>query len=160
MVKRMFKKWASLLQDKSGVAAVEFAFSAPMLILGVVVMTDLGLAVHERMNLDQAVRSGAEFVMNDVSDKDEIKKLVIAAATGTYSETPNDVESAERPTVTVPDPVCECPDNPGTAVSCSGTLCSNDMPPSVYYYIHAKKTYEALLLPDMSLQTEITVQVR
>ena len=157
---RFVEKLRCLIKSRDGVAAVEFAISAPMLIIGVVIMTDLGLAVHERMNLDQAVRSGAEFVMNDVSDKDEIKKLVIAAATGTYSDNPSDAESADRPTVSVPEPTCECPDNPGVAVSCTATLCSTDLPPSVYYYIHAQKTYQALLLPDFNLQTEISVQVR
>lgn len=149
----------SFLRDRSGVAAVEFAIGAPMMIFALIIMTDLGLAINERMNLDQAVRAGAEFVMNDVSVETDIEKLMIAAATGSYSDQPSDVESAERPTVDAIQS-CECPEAPGTAVSCTATLCTNNLPPSLYYQLTASKTYDAILLPDIALQTEILVQVR
>ena len=146
-------------QARSGVAAVEFAIAAPMLLFGLIIMADLGLAIHERMNLDQAVRAGAEFVMKDISAEEDVKKLVIASATGVYSENPGDVESANRPNVTVIK-TCECPDAPDVSVSCSNTLCSNNRPASVYYQLAASKNYEALVLPNILLSTEISVQTR
>lgn len=148
-----------LVRDRDGVAAVEFAVAAPMLIFGLIIMTDLGLAIQERMNLDQAVRSGAEFVMGDVSSEDDIEKLMVAAATGSYSDEPNDVENSNRPTVEAVK-VCECPENPGVSVACGTTLCSNDLPASVYYHLTAKKSYDAIILPDIALSTQISIQTR
>lgn len=146
-------------RDRSGVAAVEFAIAAPMLLFGLIIMTDLGLAIQERMNLDQAVRSGAEFLMGDVTDEDTVKKYIIASATGAYSDNPGDVEKKERPTVTVVK-TCECPENPGTAVDCTTTICTNLLPASVYYELTAAKTYEAILVTNIPLETTISVQVR
>lgn len=146
-------------RDRSGVAAVEFAIAAPMLLFGLIVMTDLGLAIQERMNLDQAVRSGAEFLMGDVTDEAAVEKYIIASATGAYSDNPGDVERNQRPTVTVVK-TCECPENPGTAVDCATTICTNELPASVYFELTAAKTYEAILVSNIPLQTKISVQVR
>ena len=148
-----------LCQDRSGVAAAEFAIGAPMILFSLVIMADLGIAMNERMNLDEAARAGAEFVMNNVDDPDELKTLVTAAATGNFPEDPGDVLTAEAPTVTVSN-WCECPEAPGAPVACSGTLCSNDHPPSAYYELALAKTHDAIFLPDMSLNTRIQVQTR
>jgi pilus assembly protein CpaE len=154
-----FSVLSQFVRRRDGVAAVEFAIAAPMLILGLVIMADLGLAIQERMNMDQALRAGAEFVMGEVSNEDDIKDLVIASATGVYSDDPADVAAADPPTVTVVK-VCECPENPGTTVSCSGTLCTSQLPPSVYFQLGASKSYQAIILPDIALTTEISVQTR
>ncbi|MBT8473320.1 MAG: pilus assembly protein [Marinicaulis sp.] len=158
-MKNFLRQTMRLLRNRDGAAAVEFAVGAPMMMFALITMTDIGLAINARMNLDQAVRSGAEFVMKDVSDEDTVKNLVIAAATGTYSDTPGDAESSQRPNVAV-NKWCECTDNPGVTVTCTATLCSNDMPPSIYYKVAADKTYEAIILPDIALSTQINVQVR
>ncbi len=144
---------------KDGIAATEFALAAPMMIFGLIAMADLGLAANQHMELDQAVRAGADFVMNDVTDETEIKKLVIAAATGAYSTSPNETELSSRPTVTA-DMTCECPEAPGVAVACTGTLCANLLPASTYYTITASQTYSGLFLPDIPLNANIKVQTR
>lgn len=148
-----------LKRDESGVAAVEFAIAAPVMLFGLVIMTDLGLATNERMTLDQAVRAGADFVMTDISDETEIEQLITAAATGSYSPTPSAQEISQRPMVSVVM-TCECPDNPGVTVSCSGTLCANSLPSSMYYTLSASKTYDSMLWSDIPLQAGITVQTR
>ena len=129
------------------------------MIFGLVMMADIGLAIHDRMNLDQSVRAGADFVMKNISSEEDIEKLMVAAATGSYSDNPGDVESAKRPTVDATK-WCECPENPGVSVSCTTTLCNGDVPPSTYYKLTAAKTYEALILPDLNLSSKINVQVR
>ena len=148
-----------LKRDERGVAAVEFAIAAPVMLFGLVIMTDLGLATNEHMTLDQAVRAGADFVMSDISDQTEIEKLITAAATGTYSSTPSAQEVSQRPAVSVVM-TCECPENPGVTVSCSGTLCANMLPSSMYYTLSASKTYDSMLWSDIPLQAGITVQTR
>lgn len=149
-------------RNTSGVAAVEFAIGAPMMIFAMLIMTDIGLAINERMNLDQSVRAGAEFVMNDISDTSDLEKLMTSAATGYYSDNPDDWDAQNKtpPTVSAIKR-CICPnDNPNVVVSCSAYLCTNDLPPSVYYDLAASKVYEAIFLPDMTVSTKINIQVR
>lgn len=157
------QRFLGLGRDRSGVAAVEFAIGAPMMILGMVVMTDLGLAIHERMNLDQAVRAGAEFAMHEVRDTDELEKLMTGAAVGEWRDTSDpdvDVSNYDPPTVDA-SVWCECPDNPGVTVACGTTICtSTGFPPSVYYQLTAERIYEGIILPNIPLSTEIRVQVR
>jgi pilus assembly protein CpaE len=156
------RKKSSLLStfkhDRDGSSAVEFAIAAPMLILSLITVTDIGLAMQQRMNLDQSVRAGAEFAMNNVSDVNTIKEMVKSAATGAYGQARNDV-SSNTPTVTVPPAYCECPDARGTAVACN-VLCAGDIPPSIFYDISATRRYDAIFIPDFTLASQMTVQVR
>ena len=148
----------SFRKSRDGSSAVEFAIAAPMLIISLITVTDIGLAMQQRMNLDQSVRAGAEFAMNNVSDVETIKEMVKSAATGSHGQNRNDV-SSNAPTVTVPPSYCECPDARGTAVACD-VLCTGDVPPSIFYDISATRRYDAIFVPDFTLASQITVQVR
>lgn len=158
MISSISRRLSRLSFDRRGASAIEFAICAPVLLGGLIVMTDIGLALNERMNLDQAVRAGAEFVMNDVTDESDLEELVGAAATGYSSDDPQNVNSSPRPTVDVVMS-CSCP-GVTTPPSCSEICTSNERPPNVYYDISATKTYEAIFLPDFALRTQIRVQVR
>ncbi|MFZ5618542.1 MAG: TadE/TadG family type IV pilus assembly protein [Pseudomonadota bacterium] len=149
---------ASLRKNASGSAAVEFAIGAPVLLVGLIIVTDIGLAISDRMNLDQSVRAGAEFAMNSVEDETTLEDMVKSAATGAYGAALNDVNSSDIPTVDVTR-TCECPDAPGVSSSCT-TLCTGDVPPSIYYDFLASKNYQGIFIPDFTLETEMTVQVR
>jgi Flp pilus assembly protein TadG len=148
----------SLLRDRSGSSAVEFAITAPVLLGGLVMVVDIGLAMRERMLLDQSVRAGAEFAMNNVNDETTIENMVKASATGVYGTQPGDVNNGAALTVDATS-TCECPNAPGTAVSCTA-LCTGDILPYSYWTIAASRNYNALILPDFALGTEIKVQVR
>lgn len=148
----------NFLADKRGSAAVEFAIGAPVLLIGLIIVTDVGLAVTDRMNLDQSVRAGAEFAMNSVEDETTLEDMVKSAATGAYGDALNDVDSSEVPTVDVTK-TCECPDAPGVSASCTD-ICTGDVPPSIYYDFLASKDYQGIFVPDFTMQTEMKVQVR
>lgn len=152
---RTAKKFA---RDKRGSSAIEFAVGAPVLLIGLIIVTDIGLAISNRMHLDQSVRAGAEFAMNNVEDETTLEDMVKSAATGAYGDQLNDVDSSEIPTVDVTK-VCECPDASGVAVSCT-TLCTGDLPPSIFYDFAASKDYQGIFIPDITMQTEMKVQVR
>ena len=147
-----------LRRDRRGSSAVEFAVGAPVLLIGLIIVTDVGLAVSDRMNLDQSVRAGAEFAMNNVEDEDTLEEMVKSAATGAYGTARGDVDSTRIPTVDVTRS-CECPDAPGTAVTCT-VLCAGDVPPSIYYDFLASKAYQGIFIPDFTMETAMTVQVR
>ncbi len=118
----------------------------------------VGLAVSDRMNLDQSVRAGAEFAMNNVEDETTLEDMVKSAATGAYGSDLGDVDSADIPTVDVTK-TCECADAPGTAVQCD-VLCTGEIPPSIYYDFLASKAYQGIFIPDFTMETAMSVQVR
>ena len=155
---KMLASFRRFADDRSGASAVEFALGAPVLLLGLIIVTDLGLAVNERMNLDQSLRQGAQFAMGDVSSETDLEKLVSAASTGSYGEQQGDVTNSDAPIVDVTRS-CACPDAPTVEVACT-TVCTGDLPPSIYYDFTAQKTHAAIFLPDMTLKSSITVQVR
>lgn len=158
MMKFLEKVGAKLRRDCAGSSAVEFAVGAPVLLIGLIIVTDVGLAVSDRMNLDQSVRAGAEFAMNNVEDEDTLEDMVKSAATGAYGEDRGDIDSTRIPTVDVTR-TCECPDAPGTAVTCTD-LCTGDIPPSIYYDFLASKDYQGIFIPDFTMETTMSVQVR
>lgn len=144
--------------DRRGTSAIEFAFCAPILIIGLLIVTDIGLAVRERMLLDQATRAGAELVMNNVDDVDTLEDMVVSSATGAYGSALDDVDSSDIPEVEVTQ-ICECPDAPGAAVSCTN-LCTGDVIPSTYWNFLTSKEYDGIFVPGFPLTTELTVQTR
>ena len=145
-------------RDDKGTSALEFAFCAPILIIGLLIVTDIGLAVNERMLLDQATRAGAELAMNNVDDAATLEDMVVSSATGAYGPDLNDVDSSDIPEVEVTQ-YCECPDAPGTAVSCTN-LCTGDVVPSNYWNFLTSKQYDGIFVPGFPLTTELTVQTR
>lgn len=158
MLKKLFSASALLFSDRRGSSAVEFAVGAPVLLIGLVIVTDIGLAVSDRMNLDQSVRSGAEFAMNSVEDETVLEDMVKSAATGAYGQALNNVDSSEIPTVDVTK-ACECPDAPGVSAACD-LLCTGDIVPYIYYDFAASKYYKGIFIPTFSMSTEMKAQVR
>jgi Flp pilus assembly protein TadG len=158
MLKKFGGRIFQFCSDRRGSSAVEFAVGAPVLLVGLIIVTDVGLAVSDRMNLDQSVRAGTEFAMNNVEDETTLEEMVKSAATGAYGDQRNDINPDDVPTVDVTK-TCECADTPGVAVSCTN-LCTGDLPPSIYYQFAANKLYKGIFIPDFSMETEMKVQVR
>lgn len=157
ILKRIIRKFR-ILRDNAGTAAVEFALGAPVVIFSFVMMSDIGFAINQKMVLDQALRAGASYAMQGESDPAVLKKLVISSATGQYSATPTADALAARPNVDVTKK-CECPDG-STPATCSTLCLPEELPPSIYFVFAASKTYNAMMLPDIPLNSTITVQVR
>lgn len=147
----------TFFKEHSGSSAVEFAVGAPVLLIGLVIVTDVGLAVRDRMNLDQSVRAGAEFAMNNVDDEQKIENMVKSAGEGGYGVTPGDVNSGDTVTADATK-ICACN---GAAQSCTlAVLCSDGNPPSIYWQIAASKSYNGIFVPNFTMQTQMKVQVR
>ena len=158
MIRAKLPTFASFARSTRGASAIEFAIMAPVLIVGLLVVADVGLAVNDRMRLDQAARAGAEFAMNSVDDAATIEDMVKASATGAYGDDLNDVDSSKIPDVAAAM-YCECPDAPGVAASC-GNLCAGDVVPSAYWRIEASKDFNGVFVPAFPIATQITVQTR
>lgn len=107
---RFAKTCHSAATDDSGIAAVEFALIAPVLILLVVITYDIGMVVNDRMAMEDAALTSARYVFQG----------------GDIAE----VEAEVTPMLDLTDPTsyavtaeyqCECDD--GAAIDCD-TGCS------------------------------------
>jgi Flp pilus assembly protein TadG len=143
---------------RKGTAGIEFAIMTPVLLGGLIIMTDIGLALNAQMNLDQAVKSGAQFVMGDVSNTTDLNRLMTAAATGASYDDPNNVNSENAPEFDTLQS-CKCPGSDAT-VACNSYCASGSVLPYMYYDITGTQTYEAMTLPDFELRSTIRVQTR
>ena len=130
--------------SKEGNAAIEFGLVAPMLVLGLVLMLDVGFALGERMELDRNLRAGVQASMSNVSDLDAIRDVVLAAA-----------DDPANITVTV-NRTCSCG---GVAVSCTA-WCTPDEPAAVFINLSAVQNYDGMMLPPGTLVSQTHVQIR
>jgi Flp pilus assembly protein TadG len=69
MLQKTLKKFSG---SNSGVAAVEMGIMTPFLVFGLVMMLDVGLAINERMNLDQDVRAGVQAAVSNITEPSDI----------------------------------------------------------------------------------------
>ncbi|MBM9594757.1 TadE/TadG family type IV pilus assembly protein [Roseitranquillus sediminis] len=133
----------------SGSASVEFAIIAPVLVLAVLSTADIGLAVHESFEIDQALRNGAEAALRDPGETRVEAVLAAVDATG----------SGQQVTTWTVDRFCACPESSGTPTSCS-TTCGGSLPTAIFYDIKGVRAYLGILLPARDLTRAASVQVR
>lgn len=135
---------SQVLRNNDGVAAIEMGLIAPTLLLGLLLMIDVGLALAERMELDRNVRAGVQATMANVSDLSAIRDVILSTA-----------DDPDSLTVAV-EQTCSCA---GVAVACTD-WCTADEPPSVFINISAVQDYAGLMLPAMTLDAVTHVQLR
>lgn len=133
-----------LIACTGGASALEFALFAPMVILGLLVMTDLGISIGTRMELDRNVRAGAQAAMSLNNDEAGIEAIVLAAAGA-----PVDVDV---------DVTMSCVCGASTAV-CDVTCVSGDAP-SVFFQIRATRPQPGIILGERTIASETRVQIR
>lgn len=141
---RIKVKLFALIRSQSGVAAIEMGLLTPVILIGFLLMTDVGIAVAERMDLDRNVRAGVQAVMALTNDPKDVKDLVLASTNGT----PNVSVAVSK--------ACAC----GNSAAPCNSLCSADEPPSVFLNISASKPYTGLILPTFNLGSQTHVQLR
>ena len=140
----ILRKIIRFAKDGSGVAAIEMGIFAPILVVGVVLMVDAGMAIGTRMELDRNVRAGVQAAMSNVTAIDAIKGVILASANG-----------SEAVSVSV-NKSCACG---GAAASCTD-WCAPDVPPSVFVNISASENFSGLMLSSLKLESRSHVQLR
>ena len=124
MMRRLFASLPRLARDCTGVAAVEFAVVAPVLITLLGAAVDLGTAVDRSIRLENAARTGAQYATRKPGDATGAQTAAMAALTA--------VPGWSGATVTVGQMQCECLSANGagggnlSSANCSAT-CSNGM---------------------------------
>ena len=128
----------------AGVAATEFALFAPMIILGILMMVDIGGAIAERMEMDRNVRAGAQAAMSLNNDVSSIEGIILAST-----------EEPENLTVDV-NMQCLCSE---ASAACT-TPCPDTTAPAVFVQISALQAYEGIIMPERTLSSQTRVQIR
>jgi Flp pilus assembly protein TadG len=103
------------LQGDSGMAAVEFAILASVLLLLVMGLADYGLAVYYRMQVESAALIGAKYAAKYPTDSAGITSAV------------NSATHISSFTSVTPAKLCECANALGTSVSCSTTCAGSTL---------------------------------
>lgn len=103
--------------DRTGVAAIEFALIAPLLITLLGAAVDLGIAIDRSIRLENAARTGAQYATRAPSDTAGAQAAALASSTA--------IADWGGATVTVGPMFCTCPPaNAGTGgpgVGCTST---------------------------------------
>lgn len=142
---------------RRGVSAVEFALIAPILGFALLASTDLGLAVSERMAIHHVLRASAQHAMSDPGEAAVLDVMRSAAEAnftiddGTASSTAPLSLSAIRYAV--------CPEDLSFAVPPS-TVCAGSKPTFIYYRLFARKTFTGWMMPAITFDRAVQVQIR
>jgi Flp pilus assembly protein TadG len=119
------------LRDSRGTAAVEFGFIAPVAVVLLIGVVDLGLVANTMMQLRAAARAGAQYAVENPTDTDGIEQAVLnsgALPSGGVTVTP---------AVT-----CECKN--GTAITC-GSPCADGNPQRVLVSVAVTRNFVPLI---------------
>ncbi len=138
------KKFGSLVRNARGVAAIEFALIAPILLLGLVAMVDVARAIGEKFEMDQIVRSAVQLTLVNITDPTRIEASFRAGFPGDDTSIAVNVNE-----------FCECG---GTTQSCT-TTCGG-LPPDLFVSLQVDKTYDAILLPDIPITSTLEFRIR
>jgi len=116
----------AILRDRRGVAAVEFAFIAPILVLVIAGINDGAQLILKQNNMHSGVSAAAEYIMRGGSDMPTAQTIGLSAW-------PSHSSSASVTT----NKMCYCGSTGG---SCS-SLCADQSVPTAYITVSASDTY-------------------
>jgi Flp pilus assembly protein TadG len=166
----------ALTGNRRGVAAVEFAIIAPVLLLLLGGVVDFGLALATRSQLANGVAQGVQYALltGPSVTGTSVQSVVRAAAlrsgvTGTVTVTTTDSSAAHHA-----GPACYCVGGEPATLSayatmsgtytCTGTCPSPDMAPGVFLVITASYVYQPLMplsqLVTPTLSETVTVRLQ
>jgi Flp pilus assembly protein TadG len=140
---------------EDGVAAIEFALIAPIVLILFVGMVNVGFRLYEESRLNQATRETAEAAMftRNLTSLQAVLDNQLASLGRSVGGEPF------TGTVTL---ACECVD-PAQPTQCAGTCAGSSLPSAISVRIEASLLYRPLfplLGRTVTLQSRMQVQVR
>jgi len=106
----------------------------PLLSLMVVSVTDIGIAVYRKMQVEDAAQAGAQYAIANGFDATAISNAVTSATNSTaVAATPAPVQ------------FCGCPTSAGVSTVGCGTLCPSGTQAGTYTTVSAQATYDTLI---------------
>ena len=131
---RMLSMLERVRRARSGTAALEFAFSAPLLAILLVGAMELGFSIHQAMQVHSAVEAGAIYVAKYGWNSAGIT----AAVNGATTVSGLTVSPA-------PAQFCGCPSASGITVASCSTVCAGGAAAGSYVRIDAALSHQTIL---------------
>jgi len=117
-----------------GVAAIELAIIAPVLVLSLICTIDLGLGIYRRMQVESAAQAGAEYAVARGFSQDGVTSAVANATNFTgVSANP------------APLQFCGCASASGVTTATCGVPCPDTSNPGTYVTVSAQGSYTTLI---------------
>ncbi len=136
-LRRAASTLSALMRAKRGVAAVEFALAAPILVGLLLPVGDLGIAFSQRIQVQQAAQAGAQYAgshpWNTNSPTQIANAVTAAAALSGITATP------------APSQVCGCPTGTMVAMAICTSTCTNGQNAGYYVVVNAQRLYKPKL---------------
>ena len=128
---------------RNGTAAIEFAVLAPLLLILLTGIVEIGMAVFQDMQVQEAAEAGALYAAKHGSSNLTAIALAVTNATSTSG-----ITASPAPAV-----FCGCPTTSGITSQGSNctTVCSDTKPPGTYVTVSATITRTELLTPYINL---------
>jgi Flp pilus assembly protein TadG len=117
----------ALRSNRSGVAAAEFALIAPVMLILLLGVYDIGNAIQQRLQLEQAVRAGAQYALSWPDQISGIKAAITAALPSSWNATvdANYCHSGTSPASSPASPSCPAATCSGSTTETLVTLCAS-----------------------------------
>lgn len=157
-VHSVFWRVASWERCEGGVAVVEFALIAPILAFTLLASIDLGLAVSQRMAIEDVLRAGAQSAMADPGET-TVLDVMRATAQPNFTLAGATASTAQSDLTLSVSRFAACPEDPGFAVAAS-KICAGSKPTFIYYRMSASKTYTGWIAPAIQFDRAVQVQIR
>jgi Flp pilus assembly protein TadG len=147
-LRRWFGCLAALRRAEDGISAVEFALSAPPILLGLVLpVIDLGQGFSDQIRINNAVQAGAQYASANTWNSNsatEIQNVVQGAVPPSFSlSSVTATQQCGCPTASGSPSLFAIPAAPST---CASTTCSADGQPAGYYVqVSANVTYTPIV---------------
>jgi Flp pilus assembly protein TadG len=128
------RRGSRLWGDKTGVAGIELALAAPMLVLLMTAGYDFGMMFYEQHRLTAAARAGVQYGIQSSStwtDTTDITAAVRADANDTAAS------------LTVTPTTCTCPG--GTSPCSTATACSGSAVSGTYVMVTVTESYSTVI---------------
>jgi len=128
------RRFFDLSSDRSGAAAVEFGIIVPMLALMAISVTDIGLAVYRKMQVEGAAQAGAQYAIMNGYDSSAITSAVTSAT-----------NSSAITATPAPTKFCGCPTGSSISTITCGATCSGGSTAGTYVAVSAQSVYYTFL---------------
>jgi Flp pilus assembly protein TadG len=134
-------------RGEAGTAAVEFGLFAPLFVLLLVGLTEIGFAMFGSMQVYSAVEAGALYAIRNGYNKAGIANAVV-----------NSTNVSGIAATPEPDEICGCPTLAGIAEATCGTTCTGGAAVGRYIRINATLTRTTILTSSFGLPATLTAQ--
>ena len=145
--KRAIRRLAAFVVAGDANAAVEFSLAAPVLAIIFVPLIDIGMAVYQQMQVQDAAQAGAQYAMAHGWNSSAIQNAVTSATALSVTASP------------APSKSCGCPDGSSVSAAACGSTCPDGQTAGTYVTVGAQATYVPLLpYPTMGSSVTLSAQ--